>query len=168
MSKWLRRIRGAIGMGLTWAAGWAPLGALVGAVLDAVLPGASIGLGTVVALNAITFAGLGFVGGTLFAVVLRWAEGGNKFNQLSLRRFAVLGAAGGALLGGFAVTAGLWGAGMGALLPGMIGAATLLGAGSAAGSLALARRAGDRELTEGESAASPTSPERHELLGRRS
>lgn len=168
MMKWLRRIRGAIGMGLTWAVGWAPIGALVGVVLNAVVPGTPIDLGTVVALNATTFAGLGFLGGTFFAVALRLAEGGHQFNQLSLRRLALWGAVGGALLGGLAVTAGLWGAGMGALLPGMIGAATLLGAGSAAGSLVLARRGSDRELIEGDSAASLGASKRRELLGRRS
>jgi hypothetical protein len=30
MKKWLQRIRGAIGIGLTWAAGWAPIGAITG------------------------------------------------------------------------------------------------------------------------------------------
>jgi hypothetical protein len=35
LKKWLRRIRGAVGMGLTWAAGWA-----IGGVLIVVLAGA--------------------------------------------------------------------------------------------------------------------------------
>ena len=30
MNTWLQRIRGAIGIGLTWAAGWAPIGAITG------------------------------------------------------------------------------------------------------------------------------------------
>jgi hypothetical protein len=29
MKKWLRRLRGAIGMGLTWAAAWGGAGAIV-------------------------------------------------------------------------------------------------------------------------------------------
>ena len=32
MKNWLRRVRGAIGMGLTWAAGWSPIGAVIGLV----------------------------------------------------------------------------------------------------------------------------------------
>ena len=38
MNKWLRRIRGAVGMGLTWAAGWAVAGLLIGAA-SILLPG---------------------------------------------------------------------------------------------------------------------------------
>jgi hypothetical protein len=133
-------------MGLTWAGGWAPIGALVGVVLHAVLPGTSIGLGTVVALNAATFAGLGFVGGTIFATVLRLTEGQRRFDELSVTRFAVWGALGGALLGGAAVTASLWGAASGLLAAGMTVAATALGAGSAASSLILARKADERSL----------------------
>ena len=30
MKKWLRRVRGALGMGLIWAAGWALVGVLIG------------------------------------------------------------------------------------------------------------------------------------------
>ena len=30
MKKWLRRIRGALGMGLTWAMVWAPVAVLIG------------------------------------------------------------------------------------------------------------------------------------------
>lgn len=147
MKKWLQRVRGAIGMGLTWAAGWAPIGALVGVVLNAVLPGfPPIGLGTVVAVNATTFAVLGFVGGTIFATVLRLTEGHRRFEELYLLRFAGWGAVGGLLLGGVAVAVGLWGSGFGRIGAAMIGAATLLGAGSASGSLALARKADDRAL----------------------
>jgi hypothetical protein len=146
MSNWLQRIRGAVGMGVTWAAGWAPIGALAGIVLHAVLPSTSIELGTVVVLNATTFAGLGFLGGTIFAAVLRLTEGKQRFDALSVPGFAAWGALGGALLGGIAVTAGLWGAGSGLLAVGLTGAATMLGAGSAVGSLVLARRAGDRDL----------------------
>ena len=29
MRKWLKRIRGAVGMGLTWAVGWGVVGALI-------------------------------------------------------------------------------------------------------------------------------------------
>jgi hypothetical protein len=71
MSKWLRRIRGAIGMGLTWAAGWAPIGAVVGVALHEILPASPIGLASVVVLNATTFAVLGLIGGTVFGGLLQ-------------------------------------------------------------------------------------------------
>ena len=38
MRNWQRRIRGAVGMGLTWAAGWALVGVLIG-VTSRLLPG---------------------------------------------------------------------------------------------------------------------------------
>ena len=152
MRNWLQRIRGAVGMGLTWAAGWAPIGGVLGAVLHVVLPGTPIGLGSVIALNATTFAVLGFVGGTIFATVLRLTEGHHRFDELSLPRFAGWGGIGGVLLGGVAVTAGLWGAGVGVLGASIVGAAALLGAGSAAGSLALARRGDDSERIQAASA----------------
>jgi hypothetical protein len=171
MRQWLQRIRGAVGMGLTWAAGWAPIGAVVGAVLHVLLPGTPIGLGSVVALNATTFAVLGFVGGTIFATTLRLTEGHHRFDELSLPRFAGWGAVGGLILGAVAVTAGLWGAGFGSLGAAMMGAATLLGAGSAAGSLALARRADDpKPLEAGAKVADAGLPEteRRHLPGKRS
>ena len=92
----LQGVRGAIGIGLTWAAGWAPIGALTGWVASAVL-GFPIG---VVATNyAVTFGVLGFLGGTIFSCVLRLAEGRRSFDQLSLPRFVTWGALGGLLLG---------------------------------------------------------------------
>ena len=146
MKKWLTRIRGAVGMGLTWAAGWAPIGAVLGLVVGVVLGG--VAPGVAVALNAGVFATLGFAGGAIFSTVLRITEGRHRFDELSLPRFAAWGAVGGLLLGGLAITAGVWGPGL-TLLDGIIaGAATVLGAGSAVGSLALARKADDQELLE--------------------
>jgi len=145
---WFRRMRGTVGMGLTWAASWAPIGAVVGAVLHTVLPGSLIGLGSVVLLNATTFAILGFVGGVSFAGILRVAEGHHQFDELSIPRVATWGAIGGVLLGGLAAAGGLWGGGFGLLGLGMMSAATLLGSSSAAASLALARAADDRSLSK--------------------
>lgn len=148
MGAWYQRIRGAIGLGLTWAGSWAPIGAVVGAVLHVVLPGSPLGLGSVVLLNATTFAVLGFIGGMSFGGILRLAEGHRRFDELTLPRFTVWGAVGGVLLGGLAAAAGLWGGGFGALGAGMVGAASVLGAGSAAASLALARKSDERQLLE--------------------
>ena len=143
MKKWLRRIRGAIGMGLTWAAGWAPVGAITGWGTALFL---GFPLGVVTTNYAVTFAVLGLIGGTVFSTVLSLTEGGRSFNQLSLPRFLAWGAIGGFLLGGLAVTAGLLGAGLTTLGAVMVGASTVLGAGSAASTLAIARAAPRGEL----------------------
>jgi hypothetical protein len=158
-TQWLRRIRGAVGMGLTWAAAWALFGVLIG-VASIVLPG--LPWGAFFELFDAPLPALavpGFVGGVLFAVVLGVAGRRRRFDELSLPRFAAWGALGGLLLG--LVPAALITVGLGTLRAGldlwpltvMIGGPlTLLGTASAAGSLLLARRAQDRELPAGEAA----------------
>jgi len=154
MQWWLRRIRGAVGMGLTWAAGWALVGVLIGVtsrllpglpwdrffdVFDAPLPALAIP---------------GFVGGVLFSVVLGIAVRRRRFEELSLARFAVLGAAGGlllslvpaaldavGLLSGTRPNGELWRVTAAISVPFM-----LLSAVSASASLALARMAGRESL----------------------
>src|SRR3954468_12930720 len=92
MKTWLRRARGAIGIGLTWAVAWSGAGVLVtlGFVLrtgsrpDAPFP--------------LMFAAAGFVAGLLFSGVLGLVEGRRRFYQMSIARFAAWGAAGGFLL----------------------------------------------------------------------
>ena len=152
MTHWLQRTRGAIGIGLTWAAGWAPVGAVTGWVTGMTL---DFPLGVVASNYAVTFGVLGFIGGTIFSTVLSLAERHRSFDQLSLPRFVTWGAAGGVLLGGLAVTAGLLGSGATLLGAVMIGAGTLLGAGSAAGSLAIAKKVtnGHALLNEGNEVA---------------
>lgn len=151
MKSWLRRLRGALGMGLTWAAGWIPIGAVTGWITGAVFGFPLAG----VAVNyAVLFGVLGFAGGALFSGVLRLTEGRRRFDQLSLPRFTAWGAVGGALLGGAAVGLSLLGAGINILGAVAVGLTTLLGAGSAAATLALARAADDRDLlSSGEDAA---------------
>ncbi len=135
---------------MTWAIGWAPIGAVVGAVIYTVIPGAPFGIGAVIARNAAMFGILGFLGGTMCASVLRLTEGRSRFDALSLPRFSTWGALGGLLLGGSAVALGLWGAGAGLIGAGMVVAATALGASSSAASLVLARRADLPVLESGE------------------
>ena len=88
MRKWLRRIRGAIGMGLTWGAAWSVAGIVLAAVTrfraDAPFP--------------LIFAVLGFLAGVTFSALLALAEGRRRFDQMSLKRFAAWGAVGGVLL----------------------------------------------------------------------
>lgn len=166
MTNWQQRMRGAIGMGLTWAAGWAPLGAVTG-LLTAVLM--DFPVGRVAGNYAVMFGVLGLVGGTIFSAVLSIGDGRRRFAQLSLPRFVAWGALGGLLLGGLAVTAGLLGSGFTILGAVIGGVATLLGAGSAATTLVVARAADSRaRLEEGDDIAhTALSPgEARERLGR--
>ena len=94
MNGWLRRIRGSIMMGLTWAVGWGLLGGVMELLANFIPP-----------LNVVDMwiQGLaipGFVAGAVFAMVLQVAGRGRKVSELSLPRFAAWGAAGGLLLGG--------------------------------------------------------------------
>jgi hypothetical protein len=165
MKKLLQRIRGAIGIGVTWAAGWAPIGALTGWVTGALL---GFPLGVVTANYAVTFGVLGLIGGTIFSTVLTIAEGRRRFQELSLPRFVAWGALGGLLLGGFAAAAGLLGAGATMFGAVMTGAATLLGAGSAAGTLLIAKAATSQALptaTEDDTRAQLSMGEARPLLG---
>lgn len=153
MKSWLRRIRGVVGMGLTWAVGWALVGVLIGVastvltglpwdsffeIFDAPLPALAVP---------------GFFGGALFSAVLGIAGRRRRFDELSLPRFAAWGAVGGLLLSLIPATLvalglatfgrpdlGLW------RFTAMIaGPLILLCAASAAGSLMLARMGEDRQ-----------------------
>ena len=90
MNGWLRRIRGAVGMGITWAVAWALAGVLIGVlwtlglpmewfieVFDAPLPALAVP---------------GFFGGAVFSTVLGIAGRRRRFDELSLPRFGALGA----------------------------------------------------------------------------
>jgi hypothetical protein len=144
MTKWLRRIRGAIGTGLTWAVAWGGAGTIVmlgfllrtGSRPDAPFP--------------LVFGVFGFVAGVIFSGVLGLVEGRRRFDQMSLPRFAAWGAAGGFLLAAaFVLAVSL--TGDPAFLWNLVVVGPLFAvaaAGSAAGSLALARRAQDPGLLE--------------------
>jgi hypothetical protein len=145
VKRWLRRLRGALGMGLSWAVAWAPLGLLIMMIVDPTdamdEPWLLIG------------AYPGFLGGVLFSAVLGIAAGRRRFDELSLSRFGALGAASGLLLGllPFGILAGgTAGAGLPLWLLGVatMGTTSLLGALSAAGTLALARLSEDRVLLD--------------------
>lgn len=160
MRKWLRRLRGAVGMGLTWAVAWFGLGAVFGlAAFD--LTGAAF------LYNALASAAAGVIGGTSFSVVLAIAEGRRRFDQMSVPRFALWGAVGGCLVAGLQLGAfALLGSGPGPLV--FLGIQGLIGAGSAAGSLILARASDDQELLEAGdrvAAIGLTEDEKRQLLG---
>jgi hypothetical protein len=138
MPKLLRVIRGAIGMGFTWAVALGAAGGLVRWILgihtDAPIP--------------ILAGAFGFVAGVTFSAILVIAERRRRFDQMSLARFAGWGAAGGLLLSGvWARTISLsWGDVL--LIAPTFAIASAV---CAAGSLALARRALSRELPDSRS-----------------
>jgi uncharacterized membrane protein YdcZ (DUF606 family) len=135
MWNWVRRIRGAIGMGFTWGVAWSVAGFVLAVVTrfqaDAPFP--------------LIFGVLGFVAGIIFSVVLALTEGGRKLDQMSLPRFAWWGVMGGLLLSAvFAKAASLGWGDMLAIVPTFAVASAVC----ASGSLALARRAESRQLPD--------------------
>jgi drug/metabolite transporter (DMT)-like permease len=162
---WLRRVRAAVGMGITWAVAWALLGLGIELVHN-IWPNP---VGTLVDIWPAALALPAFFGGLAFSAVLGIAGRRRRFDQLSLPRFATWGALGGVLLGlipGVLVAAG---SGSVAEAAAVVGAVTLLTTISASGSLLLARMAEDRELAEAGSEAGRvglTEDEARTLLGR--
>lgn len=154
MRKWLRRIRGAIGMGFTWAAAWGVAGMvprwLLGINADVPFP--------------LVFAVLGFIAGVAFSGVLVLTEGRRRFDQMSLPRFAGWGAVGGLLLSAFFARATSLGWGdVLAIAPTFALASAIC----ASGSLAVARRAVRGELPDirrNAAEAELTDRERQKLL----
>ncbi len=142
MNKWLKRIRGVLGTGLIWAAAWGGVGVTLG-LLGFFLP--SFIVGPVGGL--VSFGVAGFIAGASFSTVLGITEGRRRFDEMSLPRFAFWGALGGLLLSGF-LTATATLSSETHMIVLAYGVFPLLAAGCAAGSLALARRADDRELLE--------------------
>lgn len=147
MKSWLRRIRGAIGTGLTWALVWAPAAVLLGMVID---PDGSMDEMWVM-IGALP----GFLGGVVFSVVLGIAARRRRLDELSVARVAGWGAVAGFLVGVFPFTIGdatsalpVW-----LLASVVIGSITLLSAASAAASLAIARMAEGREMRDSGAAA---------------
>jgi hypothetical protein len=137
MKKWGRRIRAAIGMGLTWGAVWSGAGALLarlpGFDSDHPLP--------------LLFAPLGFATGVIFSGLLVVIERRRRLDRVSLSRFAGWGVVSGLLLSGvFAVAAALRGEAFWGEFLVFGPPLTIASAVCAAGSLAIARRAERREL----------------------
>jgi hypothetical protein len=159
MKLWGKRIRAAIGMGLTWAAAWFGAG-----ILLARLPGFYSDLPF-----ALLFAPLGFATGIIFSGILVGIESRRGFDRMSVARFAGWGAVSGLLLSGIFVVGSalrggpLWGEFLVFGPP-----LAMAGAVCAAGSLALARRGERRQLPGGSGDAlippqtshSPATPSR--------
>src|SRR5690349_23785300 len=128
MNRWLRRIRAAIAVGLTWAAAWFGVGMILLLI---------VGVGAADVPFPLFFGLLGFLAGAAFSGILGLLAGRRTFEQMSLPRFAFGGA-----LGGLAI-AGILNVAAGPAQDfAMVGAMfALAGAVSATGTLAIARRA---------------------------
>ena len=155
MWKWLRRIRGAIGMGFTWAAAWFVAGFVprwvFGVHADLPFP--------------LLFGGLGFIAGVTFSGVLVLTEGRRRFEQMSLLRFAGWGAMGGLLLSALFVRGASLASGEVLAISTTFALASAV---CASGSLGMARRAIRRELPDsrGDTAAAELADqEQRNLLG---
>lgn len=158
MEKGLRRIRAAVGMGLTWAAAWFA----VGIALVLAFPGAAD------VPFPILWAGLAFVGGVVFSTILGLSEGRRRFDQMSFPRFAIWGGVGGLVLSLiFVLAVALAGDTTPLRHLGLLGPVFVLaGAVSAGGSLALARMASEPELLDaGTDLSELGSAEDERLLG---
>ena len=90
MRRWLGRIRRAVVMALTWAVVWAPLGVLLGMIVD---PDGSMDEPWL-AVGAYP----GFLCGVVFSAVLGMTAGGRRFDALSLARVGAWGAVSGLLV----------------------------------------------------------------------
>jgi hypothetical protein len=142
----LRRIRGAIGMGLTWSIPWAAVSAVTRAAiiyflvpLPADLSRLNVVLQAAIT-NGISGALIGFLTGTAFSLVLTMAERNRTLSSLSARRFALWGAAAGGVTATTLVTL-TWSGGVPNLVfaSSFITVSVALGAACAALTLRLAR-----------------------------
>ncbi|HKK92544.1 MAG TPA: hypothetical protein VJ925_03885 [Longimicrobiales bacterium] len=157
MTRFFRRLKAAAGIGFAWGAAWFAAGMAMffaGARADVPFP--------------LFFGMLGFLAGTTFSGVLMVAERKRGFRQMSIPRFAIWGALGGAALAGIFGGAVWLSEGVLAPLTATIIVFPIAGALSASGTLALARRAdGSSEIEPGVDVddIGLSAEEERELLG---
>jgi hypothetical protein len=131
----VRRLRGALGIGLTWAALWVLLGSLFFLFIVSVRP-QDIGPGEGLTEALPVLALVGFLSGLGFAGVFSVAERRRAVGDLSIVRGALWG-----LLGGVGIPLLMGTDGSMAWITGPLGAVF------AAASVAIARRGASREVT---------------------
>jgi hypothetical protein len=146
MGTWLRRVRGALGMGLAWGV----TGFLAGGVIELIHNVWPNPVGGAVDIWPAVLAYPGFFGGICFSAVLGIAARHRSFDELSLPRVALWGALGGVLtsqiptamvlVGLASPSLPLWQIALSLAVPFSLGGAT-----AAAGTLWLARRGDDDE-----------------------
>ena len=134
MAKWLRHIHGGVLMGLAWAAVWAPIGVLIGLIVDSD--------GSMDEMWAAVGGYPSLLCGAVFFAMLGGSETLRRFDELPLSRVCARGSMSGVLVGMLPIVLGSIETGvlpvwlLGILI---IASITLLSAVSAAGSLALAK-----------------------------
>jgi hypothetical protein len=138
MKKWLSGGTGTAAMVLIWTLGW---GLGFGGLMELYDPHGQIGDVWPTAL-----AIPGFIGGIVFSALLRIAEGGRSFDDVSLGRMAAWGAVAGLVLGVLTIPAKVGDVSPGAA--GMIGIGTALGAVAGLGSAVFFRLLARRQKPE--------------------
>ena len=137
-SSTLRRLRGALGLAITWAVTWGIAAGIAGGLLSSVmvlLHGELPPVGMLIAAFAIAGAISGFVSGAGFALLLTTSAHRRTLDELNPIQFGALGAIPAAVSGWLLFHQAI---------PALI--ATGCGFVAAAGSLVLARRANAREI----------------------
>ena len=138
MPRWLRVIRGMIGVGLTFSAGVGVVASTI-AGLVWLLRGSEVGLEMIpLVIGSSMWA---FPIGVAFSGFVAMSARGRPFDKLSLPRFSALGAGGGLLLFGV-IAANAYDAWSVSTALANLTIFLLLGSGSATGALLLARKAG--------------------------
>lgn len=147
-----KKIRAAFGVATTWALAWGAWGVLTTGAY------ALFGVGfpipwEVAGLAAIRSGLLGFVGGTLFSIVLGSRFSANSLQELRPGRLAMLGALGGVLVPVAATAALLAGFGMAITVPVLLQTALAYGVPGLVTAYATVRlaQAGARSLDDGDS-----------------
>lgn len=139
MTTWMRRLRGAIGMGVIWGAVWGGAGTLMALTLFLLTGSIQADVP-----YPVGFAFLGFLAGVTFSTVIGIVGRNRRFDELSIPKFAGWGAAGGVVFSVLFVSfVALFadGASFFQNLPGLAAVFGLAGAGCAGGALHLARKA---------------------------
>ena len=139
MKGFLKRLRGVIKTGLTWAIGWPVLFSLI--MLGEIVIGRAHPSTWVLKEQLVGFvfiSAIGFIAGSVFGVLLSILERHKKLEDLSLWRIALWGTVGGLALRALLGPTFYWWEFF-----------TVVAVGSATGTVALAKRA-ERKLLEGE------------------
>ena len=97
MDALLRRLRGMLGMGITWAVGWAILMFIIGTIIGVVDPD-QIDEGEEPWRLALMVGTVGLISGSVFALIFSSAERRKRIRDLSVLRSTLWGALGGAAL----------------------------------------------------------------------
>ena len=152
MPRWLKKVRGALGMGVVWAVAWAVIG---GAIMEGIIDRD----GKMMDMWPQFLGIVGFLGGVVFSTVLGIAARKRRFDQLSVPQFAGFGALGGVALGVLGMATG------GPLV--FLAVTTIGCAVAATGTLVIARKAaGHTALGIGDSDTELESVDVQERIGR--